>query len=633
MSAPANPPPAAMPPEYIPSPYGNTPPARAGLVVSRALRVCAAILTLVVSMGSWYGASALNTFEMQGVAVGLPPGNSPIIPGQDIGMQVFLNKEADPDKIRRTVDMLREGGVTWVREVFDWCELEHDGRGQYWDQANNRPSFQKYDFIVDQLTQAHIRILARLDNAPAWSSPGVGTGQCRRGPPTDLNTYTDFVRKVTTQYRGKLAAVQIWNEPNLSEEWGSLPVNVVQYTDMLKRSYAAAKDGDPNVLVVTATLAPTLETDLSVGLSDLAFYDQMYQAGAKGFFDVLGVNVYGLDQPPDDRRASPERINVSRPLLVRQIMEQHDDEKTPMWATEFGYISLPSGWDGKESIWKNVDETTQARYLVGGLDRMTSEWPWMGVVFVWGFRWTERPGTFGKDPNNPVGPKEPEPYFAVVNYDFTPRPAWLAIRAFARNQGLRPGQFAATDPLIRTNPGWVRGTDGTSNTLVGTGTDATATIVMQGTQIAAIGEGAVRVAVDGRDRGMVRLVPGKMAMLAADLSDDTHTLTLHPANANAPARLQQLLVGRQPPFAWAFPLFTLGALLAGLGAVGVLALELTRTIQARRLATGWQEPLYEDEDDEGDDDIERDAPPPQAMPPSADTHAHRYQQERGETAP
>jgi polysaccharide biosynthesis protein PslG len=491
----------------------------------------------------------------------------------------------DVANIRRTADMLKEGGVTNVRQAFSWCELETTGRGVYWDNVNNKPSWQKYDQIVDTLTADGIAITARLDNAPTWSRPGQTndpTSQCQKGPPTDLSAYSDFVKMFTTHYRGKIAAVQIWNEPNLAEEWGGT-LNVVQYTDMLKRAYQAAKQGDPDVTVVSAAMAPTKETNPTVGMSDLTFYEQMYQAGAKGSFDVLAVNVYGLGEPPDDRRLSADRFNVSRPILVHDIMTRYGDTTTPVWATEFGYNSLPKGWNGEPSIWgPNVDEQTQARYLVGGLTRMKEEWPWMGMVFIWGFRWAERPGTFGKDPNNPVGPPKPEPYFALVNYDFTPRPAWNAVRQFARNQTLRTGRTAATDALIRPGPGWERA-DEVGTTLASTAPDAALTIPFTGTDLAVIGTGGpVRLTVDGKDGGTVALASKNgMARLASNLADGPHTVALR--STGGAVRLSSFLVQRRAPFGWIVPLLTLGVILIGAGAISTVIAETLGAIEDFRV--------------------------------------------------
>ena len=129
----------------------------------------------------------------------MPAADGPLLPGKAVGVQTFLDKEVDAANIRRTADMLKEGGVTNVRQAFSWCELETTGRGVYWDNANNKPSWQKYDQIVDTLTADGIAITARLDNAPTWSRPGQTNdpaSQCQKGPPTDLSAYTDFVRDV-----------------------------------------------------------------------------------------------------------------------------------------------------------------------------------------------------------------------------------------------------------------------------------------------------------------------------------------------------------------------------------------------------------------------------------------------------
>ena len=544
--------------------------------VARPLRVIAALMALIIALGVWGGARTLTAYENRGVVTTMPPVDAPLQAGKAVGVQTFLDKEADVANIRRTAAMLKEGGVTNVRQAFSWCELETTGRGVYWDQRNNKPSWQKYDQIVDTLSAAGISIMARLDNAPVWSRPGktnAPDNNCQKGPPTDLTAYADFVRTFTDHYRGRVAAVQIWNEPNLGEEWGNEPVNVVQYTDMLRRAYAAAKQGDPNVTVVTAALAPT-KAPPPDNLSDLTFYERMYQEGAKGSFDVLAVNVYGLGEPPDDRRASPDRFNVSRPILVHDIMTRYGDTTTPVWATEFGYNALPKGWAGEPSIWgPNVDEQTQARYLVGGLTRMKGEWPWMGNIYIWGFRWAERPGTFGKDPNNPVGPPKPEPYFALVNFDFTPRPSWNAVRQFAQNQTLRTGRTAATDDLVRAGVGWERSGDAGA-TIAASAPDATLTVPFTGTDLAALGTGgAVRVMVDGQDRGAVTLPQSGSAVtpLVTNLADGPHLATLRPAGGTV--RLGSFLVRRRAPFDWVVPLLTFGVILIGAGAIGTVIAE------------------------------------------------------------
>jgi len=545
--------------------------------VARPVRVVAAVLTLFVLVGMWGGARTLTTYEQRGVVTTMPPADAPLLPGKAVGVQTFLDKEVNVDYIRRTAEMLREGGVTNVRQAFSWCELETTGRGVYWDYANNKPSWQKYDQIVDILAANGIAITARLDNAPTWSRSGQTNdpgSKCQKGPPTDLSAYSDFVRMFTTHYRGRVAAVQIWNEPNLSEEWGNT-LNVVQYTDMLKRASQAAKQGDPDVRVVTAAMAPTKETDPKVGVSDLIFYEQMYRAGAKGSFDVLAVNVYGLGEPPDDRRLSADRFNVSRPILVHDIMTRYGDTTTPVWATEYGYNSLPKGWNGEPSIWgPNVDEQTQARYLVGGLTRMKDEWPWMGDVYIWGFRWAERPGLFGKDPNNPVGPPKPEPYFALVNYDFTPRPAWNAVRQFARNQTLRTGRTAATDPLLQPGTGWERVGSGPDAALAAGVPGASLVVPFTGTDLAVMGTGGVlAVAIDGKERGTISLSPSNngVTQLVGNLPDGPHTATLRASDSAV--RLGSFLVRRRLAFGWVLPLLTLGVILIGAGTIGAVVAE------------------------------------------------------------
>ncbi|NOG49811.1 MAG: hypothetical protein HND48_10520 [Chloroflexi bacterium] len=50
----------------------------------------------------------------------------------------------------------------------------------------------------------------------------------------------------------------------------------------------------------------------------------------------------------------------------------------PIWATQWGWNTLPETWRGLPSIWGSVTPQQQIEYTLGALDRIQAEWPWMG---------------------------------------------------------------------------------------------------------------------------------------------------------------------------------------------------------------------------------------------------------------
>lgn len=131
--------------------------------------------------------------------------------------------------------------------------------------------------------------------------------------------------------------VQIWNEPNLTAEWGFQRVDAVAYTRMLQVAYRRAKQADPQVVVLSAPLAYTLEdASMRGNHRDLIFLEQMYQAGAQDSFDVLSANAFGLDRPPEDE-ADPNVLNFRRVELQRAIMVACGDARKPVWINEYGW--------------------------------------------------------------------------------------------------------------------------------------------------------------------------------------------------------------------------------------------------------------------------------------------------------
>ncbi|MEM9696472.1 MAG: hypothetical protein AAGA56_28265, partial [Myxococcota bacterium] len=54
----------------------------------------------------------------------------------------------------------------------------------------------------------------------------------------------------------------------------------------------------------------------------------------------------------------------------------------PIWATNWNWNALPTGWEGASSIWGTVAAVEREQYLLDGFTRVGEEWPWMGHMFL-----------------------------------------------------------------------------------------------------------------------------------------------------------------------------------------------------------------------------------------------------------
>ena len=348
-----------------------------------------------------------------------------------MGANFALEKEVDPAKIEQTLQMAQDAGFKWGRQGFAWNDIEISAKGNFTDTRNvpEVSAWDKYDRIVDAYQRHGIEIIARLDSPPVWARiPGDDVQTYHKGPPAHNEDYGDFVAAVAQRYKGKIKYFQIWNEPNLFGEWGGYAVSPEDYTALLKVAHDRIKEVNPDAVIITAALAPTADNSLR-NLNDVLFLEGMYGAGASPYFDILSTMLYGLGQSPEERRTDLKRLNFSRPILLRQVMERNGDANKAIWISEYAWISLPPDFKGDPSrnIWgQSVDEETQARYLVEGYERAQKEWPWMGMMAVWYFR--------EPDPD----PLDPADYFAIVRPDFTPRTAYEALKEYSASKLTSP---------------------------------------------------------------------------------------------------------------------------------------------------------------------------------------------------
>ena len=71
--------------------------------------------------------------------------------------------------------------------------------------------------------------------------------------------------------------------------------------------------------------------------------------------------------------------------LIREVMVRNGDGHKPLWLAEVGWSALPVDFPGA-AIHGRVTLDQQARYTADALRRIRSEWPWVGVTFLWHFR-------------------------------------------------------------------------------------------------------------------------------------------------------------------------------------------------------------------------------------------------------
>jgi hypothetical protein len=369
------------------------------------LATCAAALVL-------YTAEVVRIYgvEHRGVSLGAAPG--PAAPaGNPFGVNVRLHEES-PGDVPRLLDLVKAGGYNWVRQEFPWSTMEPAQAAFEWA---------AWDRIVGLAQEQGLRVIAVVDTSPAWARGNALVNS----PPDEVGTYARFVSALAGRYRGRLAAIQIWDEPNISPHWGPRYASAAEYTLLLRAACAAIRAADPQVTVLAGGLAPTTEQS-EWNQSEVTYLEGMYRAGAQGAFDALAAKPYGFWTGPEDRRVDAGVLNFSRAILLRETMERYGDGNRAIWAVEMGWNAFSSGWVGRPSPWGSDTESVQADRTARALARARSEWTWLPVMVLPALRYPA------------AAPDDPVRGFSLVGDDLAPRLMFGVVASGAVERAQRP---------------------------------------------------------------------------------------------------------------------------------------------------------------------------------------------------
>jgi hypothetical protein len=142
-----------------------------------------------------------------------------------------------------------------------------------------------------------------------------------------LDAWKEYVRALTSHYKGRITHWEVMNEPNLM-------MTSEEYVPYLQAAYAAAKEGNPDCKIVgvcaTSDFAgkPGSFTDAALKLD-----------GAKSF-DLLSVHLYHTT-PPERSLDTGSDVLLER---WRKTLRENYGRDIPVWHTERSYISRELGY-------------------------------------------------------------------------------------------------------------------------------------------------------------------------------------------------------------------------------------------------------------------------------------------------
>ena len=355
----------------------------------------------------------------------------------DKGYGVTLDlTQYNESELAQALTELRQNGLTWIRQPVNWAGLEL---------SPNRINWQELDRVFAAIAQSNetlsyqeraekFKIIAVLQTSPAWAR---AEGAPVTAPPIHLSDFGRFAQIFARRYGNQIDYYQIWHEPNLSAGWGDTFVDASAYADMLREASLNIREADLQSHILTAALAATLENG-PLNVNELSYLDRLYQAKANQWFDIVALQPLGLWTKPLDTPA-PDTLNFRRAELARQVMLNHGDADTPVWATAFGWVALPADWSGRPSPWSYDTPAVQAPRTAAAIQYARQQWPWLGPMLA--VRWD----VTGLDAADPARG------FALLE---TPAILEAITSAAARQSTFTPGRFPANHPAGQYSPNW-----------------------------------------------------------------------------------------------------------------------------------------------------------------------------------
>ena len=223
-----------------------------------------------------------------------------------------------------------------------------------------RDALDRFAWFIDRAAERNVKVIWLLGTVPCEYAdiPPALLERCKRDPQAHLKgEYTtwspaaegpwrDYVVRVLERVGDRLAAAEVWNEPNdpkfLRTRDSSTVARVRAYMQILRWTYPTIKARAPRLPVLAGALA----------YADAFFLSALYTSGLAGLHDGISVHPYSARPElgavalrPGEVTFNGDRVYSFRSGLeaIHEVMRVNGEARLPIWITEFGAGACPAG--------------------------------------------------------------------------------------------------------------------------------------------------------------------------------------------------------------------------------------------------------------------------------------------------
>lgn len=251
------------------------------------------------------------------------------------GVRLDLNG----NQINSSISAAASLKINWLAIDFDWTNL--------WPNKDVNPNLDALIQAMYLAQQNHLNVMISITRPPAW----VITPD---GPNVEMTV--KVLNYLANTFPDILLAIELFPGANTVQGWGTTP-NPKAYFNLLKKATQSLKASESKVTLVAAGLMPLSTDHPASDMNDLDFLQALYNAGAKPFMPIVGIQLLETTGDPMLTPSQSENRCLRHFEAVRQVMINHDHRMGLIWLTGF---SWPAGdIQASDSIYKNTNEQTQ----------------------------------------------------------------------------------------------------------------------------------------------------------------------------------------------------------------------------------------------------------------------------------